>query len=653
MATIRRLNTSGHNSRLGCHVFGRWRTLFSTLVHRVGGALGYGKQTTNYQIGGALKSLILLWKMLANECASRCHTSATRDCKTVTRRCEHEGLSFLTITLPTFGKDLQKGLDRGYVAHDLFHGFSWAGGLPRFLGGFLERVFDRTSGTLLDEPCVDSIRSMRQLTLMFGKMLLPCTPERERRAFTGYIQCEQDVRRADALLDSDRKAEFKRISSMLYWDAFRNIDNKIYMYGLRPKHGPGKVADRLSSNGKYNLRTWTERLQETFPVEEYLLTNYSWYELLENVDILEPGSEIPVRVISVPKTLKTPRIIGVEPTVMQFAQQGLLPEILDGLSKVDYLDAMLGFKDQSPNQRMALEGALDGRLATLDLSEASDRVSNQLVRLLFSGHELLTKHVQASRSRKADVPGYGVHRLAKFASMGSALCFPIEAMVFLTVIFVGIQRSLNVPLTLSDIKSFKGSVRVYGDDIIVPVDHVLHVIDELQTFGFEVNVDKSFWTGRFRESCGKEYYGGNDVTYVKVRRMFPTRRADVSEVVSIVSLRNQLYWAGYWETVRWLDEFIIRIIKHFPYVEPTSSVLGRESVLGYEKPKRFHKHLHTPLVKGYTVSSRSPKDILDDHGALYKWHSTRGEMPSDDEDHLTRSGRAQSVDIKLGWHTPY
>jgi len=595
-----------------------------------------------------LKSHMLLWKMLAYELASGCHTSATMDWKTVQGRCKHEGYSFLTITLPNFGKDLQKGLDRGWVAHDLFQGFSWSGGLPRFLSGFLERVFDRTSGVLLEDPDIEAIRSIRQLTLMFGKVLLPCTPERERAAFDGFIQCERDVREHDAQLTEDLKREFSRISSMLFWDVFKHVDKKVYAHDLVPKHGPGSTADRLSSNGKYNQRSWPERLEGVFPAVEYLLPNYSFHENLEDVDIPEPGAETPMRVISVPKTLKTPRIIGMEPAANQYMQQALLREILDAISRVDYLDRMLGFRDQGPNQAMAMEGSLKGNLATLDLSEASDRVSNQHVRLLLDGYDHLFDGVDACRSRKADVPGHGVIRLAKFAPMGSALCFPFEAMVFLTVVFLGIQKGLNTSLSLSDIKSFKGSVRIYGDDIIVPADHVQSVVDMLHTFGYVVNTGKSFWTGKFRESCGKDYYDGQDVSYVKVRRVFPTQRTHVNEVISIVSLRNQLYWAGRWRTVAWLDKVIEDVIRYFPRVTESSPVLGRQSVLGFET-QRIGEHLHNPLVKGYTVSSVLPRDSLDGAGALLKWFLKEGDEPFFNRDHLERAGRSLAVHITLGW----
>jgi hypothetical protein len=491
---------------------------------------------------------------------------------------------------------------------------------------------------------------------MFSKILLPCSDARTRGAMRDYVECEKEVRISDLERSQLNRADFKRVSDLLFRRLFSSMENHIYAGDIRPKHGPGATADKLSGNSKYLLSTWTDRLEEIFPAGEFLIPNWSYFDQYTDVDHLEPGAEMPVRVIPVPKTQKTPRVIAIEPTAMQYVQQGVLELFLEtlrsrdhkGRRRFDSLHRFLGFDDQIPNQEMAKKGSLDGSLATLDLSEASDRVSNQLVRDLVSNFRYLHAAIDASRSRKADVPGQGIVRLAKFASMGSALTFPVEAMVFLTIIFIGIEKELNVPLDPKTITRFVGQVRVYGDDIIIPVEYVQSVVRELETFGFRVNTGKSFWTGGFRESCGRDYYSGEDVSVVRVRQLFPTQRQHATEVISIVSLRNQLYYAGYWATVKWLDEYITKVIRHFPHVLPSSPVLGRHSFLGYQA-ERSDEFLHSPLVRGYVISAVPPSDELDGHGALLKFFLKRGEEPSADERHLRRAGRPHVVKIKLRW----
>jgi len=650
-----------------------------------------------------MKSLTSLWSIAANEMAARCCTSATKDITYVLRRTEHEGLAFLAITLADLGKSFQRWLDLGLVVSSDCSAFKTAGPrnrLPAFLQGFYRRVFDPCSGTLLDDPDIEAIYAIRQLTLMFSKIALPreslsgtpyqvVTPGRERLAMSDYVQCEQEVKFSDSILDPAYKADFRRMSEVLYGGLFDWLELQLASQKLIPKHGPGAVADKLTSNGKYNARTWTTRLQSVFPAEDYLVPNahyngssvtakpygesaalHCWSVRTTRFDFLEPGAEIPVRVITVPKTLKTPRIIAIEPTCMQYAQQGLFGLIRDGIEGTNYLSSMIGIDNQDPNREMARQGSLSGDLATLDLSDASDRVSNQHVRALFAERPLLLEAVQAVRSQKADVPGHGVIRLAKYASMGSALCFPIEAMVFLTVVFLGIERELSVaPLSGEAlIRRFYQQVRVFGDDIIVPRDYVLSVVNELGTFGHQVNVSKSFWTGRFRESCGREYYDGHDVSIVKVREVLPTQRQDAIGVISAVSLRNQFYWAGLWQAAGWMDDYLRELLKHFPNVAPTSPVLGRESALGYE----FHTldpFTNSPLVKGYYVSAEPPLDPLEGDGALLKCLLrmeerqygliTRTAPPvhvgdaNVDAKHLERSGRPERVDIKLGRKSPF
>jgi hypothetical protein len=599
----------------------------------------------------SLKSPTLLLKPILADAGIRCGTSTDRDLKTITARIEHEGLSFLTIALPKFGQDLQKGLDQGFVDDDLFVGYARTGGLPRFLGGFLRLVFDERSGRLLDEPSIEAIRCIRQITLMFAKINLPCTDKRTRDAITRYIETEQDVRVADARLTEADASRFQRIGFMLWSNLFSQVSNRLYSEGILPKHGPGATADRLRGNAKWNLKQWTSRLEEAFPHWEMLIPSESFLSRTDDVTILSPGAEMPVRVITVPKTLKTPRIIAVEPTCMQFVQQGILRLMVEEIRKDDNSRNFVMFDSQEPNRLLARKGSKIGTLATLDLSEASDRVSNQHVRSLLMRFGLLSQAVDACRSRKADVPGHGVIRLAKFASMGSALCFPMESLVFMTVIFCGIEKAQGRPLTVEAIRSFYGKVRVYGDDIIVPVDYVLPVIEELETFGFRVGRDKSFWTGKFRESCGAEFYDGRDVSIVRVRELLPTTRQDVDELTSTVSLRNQLYNGGWENTVDMLDIILGEIIP-FPVVEPTSALLGRWSFEPYQA-ESHHPTLQYPLVKGVVRMSKSPESLLEDYGALMKWFLTRGEHPFEDKDHLRRAGRPVSARIKTRWARPY
>lgn len=334
---------------------------------------------------------------------------------------------------------------------------------------------------------------------------------------------------------------------------------------------------------------------------------------------------------------------------MMFMQLGIWREISDGVPRDDLLSNFIRFDDQALNQELARKGSIDGSLATLDLSEASDRVSYQLVLAMLGNHPHLRAGIDATRSRRADVPGHGVQRLAKFASMGSALCFPFEAFVFLTIVFLAIEHDAGVPLTRKAMKAYAGRVAVYGDDIIVPVDNAATVVRYLSLFGLKVNSGKSFWSGNFRESCGKEYYRGHDVSIVRIREELPTQRQHAKQIVSAVSMRNQFYQMGLVKTVESLDRIIERFIP-FPVVAETSALLGKHN--GAPTVRRWDMDLQIPLVKGVAVHAPLPKSDLEGEFAILKCLLKMGSKPLDMQ-HLERAGRPRAVYLKPRWATPY
>jgi hypothetical protein len=599
-----------------------------------------------------MKSLMLFLQRILTDVGIRCHTSTLFDFQTIENRVEHEGMSFLTISLPAFADDLHKSLANGGVDPSAFPGFSRRGQLPRFLGGLLDQVFDRGSGLLLDEPSIAAIQAIRQVTMVCGKIKLECSDERIQAALQAYIECERDVRAGDRARSHDDLVDYRRMAHLLWRSLNSRLDRKIFDGELIPAHGPGATADRKKGNQKFSFVEYSTRLDAVFPFQEYCLSSYSLWENIDHVDFREPGNERPVRVIHVPKTLKTPRIIACEPSYVMFIQQGLLAEFSELFQSDKNARNFVDFQSQEPNQLLAKEGSLSGDLATLDLKEASDRVSNQLVQELFHYFPHSREAVEAVRSRSADVPGHGVIQLAKYASMGSALTFPLEAMVFTTIVFLGIQSALNRPLSQRDLTALYGKVRVYGDDIVVPTEYVSSVMDALERYGAVVNTRKSFWTGKFRESCGEDFYAGRSVKIARVRQVFPGSRKDANELQATVALRNQLFELGYERTVDWLDKLLQKkslLGNHYPFVTRDSSALGRWTYEDSFETHRMCDKLQVPMVKAYVAKSRIPKNKIDGYPALLKVLLKKGSKPFEDPQHLERSGRPSVVDIKLKW----
>lgn len=604
-----------------------------------------------------MKSPLTLLNMLITECGEYCAVDTTLDLKAIKSRVDHEGLEFLISTLPTLGSGLERGLALGKASPNLFPGFRCRQNLPVIFGGFFDLVFDRVSGVERDDASPEAIRSLRQICLFMKKIELPWSKEAEASVLGAYVTSDKEVGEWEQGVTPEVLLEFHQMASQLFSRALLPAEYRVRDFRLEPKHGPGATADKLIANQKFTQPTWHQRLEDVMPFWRYATTRGYSSERYDHAAFLEPGQETPVKVVLVPKTLAAPRVIAEESTCMQYAQQGLnsaLKECIDN----SYLVHFIGTDYQEPNQLLALEGSITGNLATLDLKEASDRVSNLLVKTLFAGLPHLGDAIQASRSLTADVPGVGNIPLHRFASMGSALCFPVETMVFLTVVAIGIRRALHLPLhrVTSYMRSkMLGRVRIYGDDIIVPVEVADSVRAALRLYGFIVNSHKSFWTGWFRESCGREYYRGEDVTLARLTHPLPDSRDQVTELVSAVALRNNLYKRGLWKTAGVLDEMITSLIP-FPVVAETSSVLGRLSCLGIPKYPVGGRY-QLPLVKGAVVRYRRRLSPIDGEAALMKAFSrefSRLDQPRPDEvtsimrtpestlrdeDHLRYSGR--------------
>jgi hypothetical protein len=175
-------------------------------------------------------------------------------------------------------------------------------------------------------------------------------------------------------------------------------------------------------------------------------------------------------------------------------------------------DNRINFQDQQINRDLAKIGSVTGCWATLDLKEASDRVSNYLVARLFRNIPCL-RYFTSKRSTHVKMPDGSLHKLNKLAGMGSGL-------TFVTMAFI-IHSAISTALSpvYGSFRKAGSMVYVYGDDIIVPTRDVDRAVKALELLGLRVNLGKSFKNprSRFRESCGGDYFLGNEVAPVRLR----------------------------------------------------------------------------------------------------------------------------------------
>jgi len=270
---------------------------------------------------------------------------------------------------------------------------------------------------------------------------------------------------------------------------------------LRVRFGSGattQVPKRIASARRKLSQTFACS-EELIPViQESLEELQGWIPWEGDSESASVTVEIHSGVLNfVPKTAKTDRAIVVEPMLNTMFQLGIGDYIARRLRPYG-----VDIRDQTKNQSFACLGSLTGALATLDLSSASDTVASELVYHLLPYDWAL--FLSRYRTGTVLVEGKPV-RLQKFSSMGNGFTFPLETLIFYALSQACVREGDD------------HLVSVYGDDIVIPAYAYPLLERVLTATGFLLNRSKSFVTGPFRESCGKDYLRGINIrpSYVK------------------------------------------------------------------------------------------------------------------------------------------
>lgn len=211
-------------------------------------------------------------------------------------------------------------------------------------------------------------------------------------------------------------------------------------------------------------------------------------------------TDVPTTVLTyVPKEVNTVRLIGT-PQALTVMVQKLGGDLMRRALAQEGID----LNNQTINQEWAEIGSLTNLVATVDLSAASDSIA---LHHLDWFPERWRNFFLATRDPKVRV-GDVEHKLSKVAGMGNGYIFELESLLFYAMARAVVEEE-------GGDTSF---VSVYGDDIIVPVQHYDTLVDFFLHEGFLINREKSFANGPFRESCGKHYFNGKDVTPWYARR---------------------------------------------------------------------------------------------------------------------------------------
>jgi hypothetical protein len=521
--------------------------------------------------------------------------------------------------------------------------------------GFTKLVFDDKEGALHEKPCKQALHAIRHLGLLFKKLQIPCTSKRCQTALYKYVETDREL--GDYSIDEDLLNRFCRVADHLVDSVLIGFDTEF----LVPKHGPGSTADALRGNQKFDSSqlTWITEW------DQYLFDGLT-FAANEDCFHSDPASlktrnleQSTVKVITVPKTQKTPRIIAMEPTAMQAVQQSIKDFLVKRLESHPLTRGHVNFTDQSINRRLALKSSIDRKYATVDLSEASDRIPYKMVDHMFRINSSLQDMIFLSRSQAASVDvgdsTVFISKLNKYASMGSATCFPVESLYFYIVCIVALLEARRLPPTHTNIFKVSREIYVYGDDIIFPMNEIEVLLLYMPKFACKVNTSKTFYKGRFRESCGIDAYDGCNITPIYCRAIPRTKR-DSSAIVSFTSFCNLLYSEGYRSVPYKLMSFVESIVGCLPTVEETCGGLGWLFPTGNDVPRRINPSYQRLEFKTLVPHVPMVKDHIEGYGALWKcllgssFRKPEDQLPN--VDHLDKSQRRGTLTLKRRWVSP-
>lgn len=551
------------------------------------------------------------------------------------RRVDSRGMRVLTVELP----ELAKALDSSLVE------CTWSGskhfrnahnGLPLLFNDAFKGIFD-SAGHIRTDANVGVIRDIRSLGYLFYKYELPYAEDTERAAFEKF-------KATDAALPTQLPRALKPIldkARTLLGRLLEDLDPRT----LKPRHSNGAVAMGEKNHEKMGGLSAHPIHEELMPY--YDITSAHWLDHLtrEPVQVAERIA----RLTTVPKDSRGPRLICIEPVTQQYLQQGLKDLLYDHIERHPLTRGHVNFRDQTINGRWALLGSsIERDTVTLDMSEASDRISNELVLELFP--PAWRRALQAARTPFVRMPDAEVLMIKKYAPMGSGLCFPVEALVHWVICIATLTEGYN----MSEKDALK-SVYVYGDDIIVRGAPYKGFFRVFPLLGMKFNEHKCCVDGRFRESCGVDAYDGENVTPLKIKKLMPSGPSSIS-VTSWAKYADEAFARGNWNLAKAIEALIHqRIGRTLPFVRKDSGAVGYSG--GFSRPRfatlrmqkrRYNRNLHRLECRSLKVAGKKVHPVSDRclyHQALVD-HSTRKEGS---EPTLREWAHAHAARCVLGW----
>jgi len=546
---------------------------------------------------------------------------AQADMRTIKNRVKHEGLPFITQTLPYFINEFFVLIEGGTPS---FEGFKKkpSSQLPVFLYGLTSMV---VSSVELDYKAFDFLYS---LCVSFKKLKGPYPENVLSDNLDKFIATDRELSSIDIV--SKINGRIVRRARHFINRLFEKVD----VGSMLPKPGSGATNTPLNYSERFQPFVVYKQLSDSFSYPLWFYTNAMDFKADVGKYFALARAEYPKsRLKFIHKYVGKPRGICIEENETQWCQQAVKGVMYTHIENHPMTKGYINFVDQAINQQLALLASLDQDMATLDMSEASDRIWRCLVFAMYRDTALLP-YLDAVSTRVITFPEdvrVGELLVEKFAPMGSAVCFPVMATVHWALVKAIIQ--LTMP---GDTRKLSERVYVYGDDIIIPNEAVKYVFEYLPRFGMKLNKEKSFVNSYFRESCGMHAYKGHDVTPVYNNYTLTNKsKCDSTCLLSTLAKEALYFEKGFSATAAVVRRRTQEVYGPIPFGGPTSKLLcfkrkvvTDRCISRYGYPRvRYNADLQTYEMRVKCVMPRKAQDIhvLSPRQARLRWFLTNSE----------------------------
>jgi len=508
-----------------------------------------------------------------------------------------------------------------------------------------------------DKAVIKGVQVVHQICAYSLKTYYETSTEQNEEALRGFFERNREC----ALWRRPQSEVLRRARSLIH-NVLKDLSLDASAISHDYRDGPGAIFEKDPERGKGWLTDYYQQMSAYYPADTFwanvpMFQNLDWFrntstpvwratvKQLATADT-RYGAKLPKfpqpswasnvaylavkgwarsRLTVVPKDCSGPRLVFTHPAMIMRAQRA------QGIALSECIQRRIPtirFDDQSLNGHKAVESSYSKDYATIDLSDASDRIPLSLVSYLLPRRIFL--RVMSTRTHYVDCNGQSF-KLHMFAPMGNAICFPMQTLVFWAIATAATSVAAEDRYDWRPSERFswlhRYSAHVFGDDIIIPSYAYRSVVHHLETCNLKVSMTKSFVSGFFRESCGFDAFSGTVIT--PLRQKFNADIGDLSanSFMQVIAFANRIAYS-YPQYKRLLCNVQGYIHAHWRNVGYTTDHIRNPAALLTARPmvKSLNRslawsysELHYDVVRSLSVAIKTRKVATPDWCGLNDW----------------------------------